>query len=361
MAANKRPKIHFETVEELLGAPVMKDGTEVIKIRDVYPFKDHPFKVIDNERMDELVDSIKANGVLSPVLVRPRAEGGYEMISGHRRLHASQKAGLDSIPAIIKDMSDDEAIIAMVDSNVQREEILPSERAWSLKMKMDAMRRQGARLDLEDTYRTECDKPGKKTAEIVGDSFGLKARQVQKYPEVYKLNFKEFDFQTSRSPDIKLQEVYETNPNNNYINNKYISDNDNSKSNLIVSVDGRCDQMRYEDVIANNIDLDILIARNPHEKELLNGIYDLILETVLCANETVVIASNRYPTSFVRGKFLKLKSDHIEYVMECFKGNTTKVKNIKKYLLAALFNAPTTISGYYTAEVNHDLCQPVTR
>jgi len=181
MAANKRPKIHFETVEELLGAPVMKDGTEVIKIRDVYPFEDHPFKVIDNERMDELVDSIKANGVLSPVLVRPRAEGGYEMISGHRRLHASQKAGLDSIPAIIKDMSDDEAIIAMVDSNVQREEILPSERAWSLKMKMDAMRRQGARLDLEDTCRTECDKTGKKTAEIVGDSFGLKARQVQKY------------------------------------------------------------------------------------------------------------------------------------------------------------------------------------
>jgi len=187
MAANKRPKIHFETVEELLGAPVMKDGTEVIKIRDVYPFKDHPFKVIDNERMDELVDSIKANGVLSPVLVRPRAEGGYEMISGHRRLHASQKAGLDSIPAIIKDMSDDEAIIAMVDSNVQREEILPSERAWSLKMKMDAMRRQGARLDLEDTYRTECDKPGKKTAEIVGDSFGLKARQVQKYVRLTEL------------------------------------------------------------------------------------------------------------------------------------------------------------------------------
>jgi len=186
-------------------------------------------------------------------------------------------------------------------------------------------------------------------------------KEKESDPEVYKLNFKEFDFQASRSPDIKLQEVYETNPNNNYINNKYISDNDNSKSNLIVSVDGRCDQMRYEDVIANNIDIDILIARNPHEKELLNGIYDLILETVLCANETVVIASNRYPASFVRGKFLKLKSDHIEYVMECFKGNTTKVKNIKKYLLAALFNAPTTISGYYTAEVNHDLCQPVTR
>lgn len=182
MAANNRPKIHFESVEELLGAPVMKDGTEVVKIKDIHPFKDHPFKVLDDDRMDELVESIKANGVFSPVIIRPREEGGYEMISGHRRLHASEKAGLISIPAIIKEMSDDEAIIAMVDSNVQREEILPSERAWSLKMKMDAMRRQGARLDVEeDTCRTECDRLGKKTAEIVGDSFGLKARQVQKY------------------------------------------------------------------------------------------------------------------------------------------------------------------------------------
>lgn len=182
MAANNRPKIHFESVEELLGAPVMKDGTEVVKIKDIHPFKDHPFKVLDDDKMDELVESIKANGVFSPVLIRPREEGGYEMISGHRRLHASEKAGLISIPAIIKEMSDDEAVIAMVDSNVQREEILPSERAWSLKMKMDAMRRQGARLDVEeDTCRTECDRLGKKTAEIVGDSFGLKARQVQKY------------------------------------------------------------------------------------------------------------------------------------------------------------------------------------
>ena len=189
MAANKRPKIHFESVEELLGAPVMKDGTEIVKIKDIHPFKDHPFKVLDDAKMDELVESIRANGVFSPVLIRPREEGGYEMVSGHRRLHASERAGLTSIPAIIKEMTDDEAVIAMVDSNVQREEILPSERAWSLKMKMDAMRRQGARLDVseEDTCRTECDRLGKKTAEIVGDSFGLKARQVQKYIRLTEL------------------------------------------------------------------------------------------------------------------------------------------------------------------------------
>ncbi len=147
-ANNNRPKIHFESVEELLGAPVVKDGSEYVKIKDIYPFKDHPFKVLDDDKMDELVESIKANGVLSPVLIRPREEGGYEMISGHRRLHASEKAGMDSVPAIIKEMTDDEAVIAMVDSNVQREEILPSERAFSFKMKMEALNRQGERTDL---------------------------------------------------------------------------------------------------------------------------------------------------------------------------------------------------------------------
>lgn len=109
------------------------------------------------------------------------------MISGHRRLHASKKAGLDYIPAIIKEMSDDEATIAMVDSNVQREKILPSERAWSLRMKMDAMRRQGARTDTDETCRTECDRLGTKTAQIVGESVGLKARQVQKYIRLTEL------------------------------------------------------------------------------------------------------------------------------------------------------------------------------
>lgn len=116
MATNKKTKIHFETVEELLGAPVMQDGTQLVKIKDIHTFKDHPFKVVDDQKMGELVDSIKENGVLSPVLIRPLQEGGYEMISGHRRLHASERAGLDTIPAIIKEMSYDEAVVYMVDS-----------------------------------------------------------------------------------------------------------------------------------------------------------------------------------------------------------------------------------------------------
>lgn len=180
--AVKRPEIHFESVEELLGVPQMQDGTEIVKVRDIFPFKDHPFKVVDDEKMDELVESIRTNGVLTPVLIRPRSEGGYEMVSGHRRIHAAEKAGLEKIPSIIKEMSDDEAVIAMVDSNVQREEILPSERAWSFKMKMDALRNQGARSDL--TSRHEVEKSSSKeswSSELVGKEAGMGGRQVQRY------------------------------------------------------------------------------------------------------------------------------------------------------------------------------------
>ena len=156
----KREKVHFESVEELLGAPVAKDATSEIRIDQIFPFENHPFKVLDDDRMQELVESIRQHGVLVPVLVRPDDEGTYEMISGHRRMHAAKLAGLATIPAIIKPMTDDEATIAMVDANMQREEILPSERAFSLKMKMDAMRRQGARMDRKEnsTSDTECRK-----------------------------------------------------------------------------------------------------------------------------------------------------------------------------------------------------------
>jgi len=137
-------KIKMTSIDELLCVPETQ-GTTDIEIRAIYPFENHPFKVIDDDKMDELVDSIKAKGVLTPVIVRPDDEGTYEMISGHRRLHAAERAGLTKIPAIIKEMTNDDAIIYMVDSNLQREEILPSEKAFSYKMKLDAMKRQAGR------------------------------------------------------------------------------------------------------------------------------------------------------------------------------------------------------------------------
>lgn len=144
MANRPGQKIKMTSIDELLCVP-STEGTTEIEVEAIYPFENHPFKVQDDEKMDELVESIKANGVLSPVIVRPDDEGTYEMISGHRRIHAAKRAGLRKIPAIIKEVTDDEATIMMVDANVQREEILPSEKAFAYKMRYDAMKRQAGR------------------------------------------------------------------------------------------------------------------------------------------------------------------------------------------------------------------------
>ena len=155
---------------------------------------------------------------------------------------------------------------------------------------------------------------------------------------------------------LMIPEVKKIHTNKNNINN---TDFSNTKSNLIVSGnDGMgSDVEAYTELIRENLDMDILRERYPYDQELLNGIFDLILETVLCENERVIIASNKYSAALVKSKFLKLNSSHIEYAMQCLKTTTTKVHNIKKYLLATLFNAPSTISGYYQAEVNHDMPQ----
>ena len=125
-----------------------REQVQQIPIDELYPFKDHPFKVIDDEAMQRTVESIKQLGVTNPLIARPRPDGGYEIISGHRRQHAAQLARLKTLPVIVRDMSDDAAVLLMVDSNLQREQILPSERAFAYKMKLDALKRQGARSDL---------------------------------------------------------------------------------------------------------------------------------------------------------------------------------------------------------------------
>jgi len=170
------------SIDELLCVPDT-EGTVDIDVEAIYPFENHPFKVIDDEKMEELTESIRTSGVLTPVLVRPDDEGTYEMISGHRRLRAAKRAGLRKIPAIIKEMTNDEATIAMVDANVQREEILPSERAFAFKMKMDAIKHQGKVADTtlfpEETKLHSGD--------IVGKSEGLNRTQVYRYIRLTEL------------------------------------------------------------------------------------------------------------------------------------------------------------------------------
>ena len=128
-----------------------REQVQQIPIGELFPFKNHPFKVLDDESMQRTVESVEQYGVLSPLIARPRPEGGYEIISGHRRQHAAQLAGLETLPVIVRQMDDDAAIILMVDSNLQREHILPSERAFAYKMKLDAMKNQGTRSDLTST------------------------------------------------------------------------------------------------------------------------------------------------------------------------------------------------------------------
>lgn len=160
----------------------------------------------------------------------------------------------------------------------------------------------------------------------------------------------------SRSEEFTHPEVKKLHTNKNNINNTELS---NTEPNHIISGnDGMgFDVEAYTEIIKENIELDILLERYPYDRELLTGIFDLILETVLCKNKSIVVASSEYSAELVRSKFLKLNMFHVEYAMDCMRKNTSKIHNIKKYLLAALFNAPSTISGYYQAEVNHDLPQ----
>ena len=153
-----------------------REQVQQIPIDELHPFTNHPFKVLDDEAMTRTVESIAQYGVLAPLIARPRPEGGYEIISGHRRQYAAKLAGLDTLPVIVRQMSDDAAVILMVDSNLQREHILPSERALAYKMKLDAIKNQGARSDL-----TSVQVAPKLSTEKIGEEVGMSKDNVKRY------------------------------------------------------------------------------------------------------------------------------------------------------------------------------------
>ena len=157
-----------------------KEQRTEMPLSDLHPFEGHPFKVLDDELMEQTVESIKQIGVVSPLIVRPDPEGGFEILSGHRRLHAAQLAGLETVPVIVKEMDDDAAIIFMVDSNLQRENILPSERAFSYKMKLEAMKHQGERGDLTSGQVGQ-KSVGTVSRDIVAEQAGDSSRNVQRF------------------------------------------------------------------------------------------------------------------------------------------------------------------------------------
>ena len=175
--AKAKTSITTETRSGSAADAAAKEKRTEMPLSDLHPFEGHPFKVLDDELMEQTVESIKQIGVVSPLIVRPDPEGGFEILSGHRRLHAAQLAGLETVPVIVKEMDDDAAIIFMVDSNLQRENILPSERAFSYKMKLEAMKHQGQRGDLTS------DQVGQKSWAVnqLADDANESKTQVQRF------------------------------------------------------------------------------------------------------------------------------------------------------------------------------------
>ena len=184
-------KIKLTSVDDLFSseesrADASRERVVELPLAEMHPFKNHPFKVLDDEKMLDTAESIREHGVLVPAIVRPREEGGYEIVAGHRRHHASQIAGLDTMPAIVRDLDDDAATIIMVDSNLQRESILPSERAWAYRMKLEAVKRQGARTDLTSGQlgpKSETQRSNALVAEQAGES----VKQLQRFIRLTEL------------------------------------------------------------------------------------------------------------------------------------------------------------------------------
>ena len=260
-------KLKLTTVEELLGVPASESSTE-IDIDMIHMFKNHPFKVLDDEKMSDLVESIRVNGILSPVLVRPDGEDSYEMISGHRRMHAAKIVGLTSIPAIVREMSDDEAIVYMVDSNIQREELLPSEKAFACKMKMDAVKRGAGRPSKENScqngtnYRADYE---------LSNQVGESARTIQRFIRLTELIPELLDMVDSK----RLQ--FTAGVEISYIDKEiqqwiceYIHENGNVKQNQIVILrqellNGAITQRQLIDILNENA-----IGRIPKKKVILS-------------------------------------------------------------------------------------------
>ena len=185
-------KIKLTSVDDLFSseesrADASRERVVELSLAEMHPFKNHPFKVLDDEKMQDTAESIREHGVLVPAIVRPREEGGYEIVAGHRRHHASQIAGLDTMPAIVRDLDDDAATIIMVDSNLQRESILPSERAWAYRMKLEAVRRKAGRPSKENAGQLDPDFDNRRSNVIVAEQAGESVKQLQRFIRLTEL------------------------------------------------------------------------------------------------------------------------------------------------------------------------------
>ena len=268
-----------------------REQVQQIPIGELFPFKNHPFKVLDDESMQRTVESVEQYGVLSPLIARPRPEGGYEIISGHRRQHAAQLAGMETLPVIVRQMDDDAAVLLMVDSTLENPMQLNKDKLITEKQKKEGLNTDSLPIHSPNPLPSDED-------------------EAAAPPPERTENRKEAAYQI------------------------------------------------YRDLILENIEYDTLTQNPRIDREQLDEIVDILLETVCTNRKSIRVAGDDYPAELVKAKFLKLGSHHIEFVMDCLRDNTTKVRNIKQYLRAMLFNAPSTINSYYASLVAHDMAQP---
>ena len=256
-----------------------REQVQQIPIGELFPFKNHPFKVLDDESMQRTVESVEQYGVLSPLIARPRPEGGYEIISGHRRQHAAQLAGLETLPVIVRQMDDDAAVLLMVDSTLENPMQLNKDKLITEKQKKEGLNT---------------------------DSIPIHS------PNPLPLDEDEAAAPPPERTENRKEAAYQI----------------------------------YRDLILENIEYDTLTQNPRIDREQLDEIVDILLETVCTSRKSIRVAGDDYPAELVKAKFLKLDSHHIEFVMDCLRDNTTKVRNIKQYLRAMLFNVPSTINSY---------------
>ena len=376
-------KVKLNSFDDLFGIEQPQSGIEQVQeiaLIELHGFKEHPFKVLDDEKMQEMIESIREYGILMPGIARPMKGGGYEIIAGHRRKYACEMVGLSTMPMFIRDYTDDEATIIMVDSNIQREDILPSEKSKAYRMKYDAMKHQGS-------------KAGGLTLGELGEAAGESAKTVQRYIWISRLADELLDMvdtkkigiiqavdlsflsevaqqwvlavisenQTFGSSEIETQEVGESNPNYtkynktdlNYIEESYINPiiQSGSEKNDVIDDVQKCIELIKENISYNHH----MKYDSYGEKELYDELFQVICEVVCVRRPTIRVAGEEYPYELVKSRFLKLESGHLEYVIDCMKNTTTKITNIKAYIITALYNATTTINHFYQQEVNHDM------
>ncbi len=268
-------------------------------LEDLHPHPLNPYGVRDDSAMQELVGSVKENGVLIPAIARPRKEGGYELISGHRRKYACEQLGQDTMPVMVLNLKDDDAIIRMIDSNIQRENILPSERAKAYKLKMEAVKRKAGRPQKDDEKNSPKISANFRSDDSIGDQEGISGDTIRNYISL-----------TNLTPPL-MQMV------------------DDGKIALSPA---------YQ-----------LASLNEKEQELL-------VETIGSEQSTPSLSQAQRMKKLSQSgeRFQKITSAHIERVLEGIADNRTQVRNTKAYLLAALFNSVSTIDHYYTMQYNHD-------